>query len=75
MPTPGELLEKLTAIDQQAQAEVAELSADVLREETEMPFTAYPIKLGALMFAPIHEGLHAGQIGVLRRLHGLDPLR
>ena len=74
-PPPSELLGHLRSIHEQALAEVAEESAEQLREPTEMPFTAYPIKLGALLFCPIHESIHAGQIGVLRRAHGLDPLR
>lgn len=74
-PTPEELLNRLKAIHEQAMQEVAGLSAEVLSEPTEMPFTAFPIKLGALMFCPVHEGIHAGQIGMLRRLHGLAPLR
>lgn len=74
-PSPGELLERLTTIHSQALSEVAQLPADVFREPTGMPFTAYPTKLGALMFCPLHESIHAGQIGLLRRQHGLDPLR
>lgn len=74
-PTPTELLSRLNSIHEQSLAEVAELPADVLAEPLEMPYAAYPIKLGALLFCPVHEAIHAGQIGVLRRLHGLEPLR
>jgi hypothetical protein len=75
MPSPAELLAMLDKIDVQAHAEVAELTAEQLQQPTEMPYAAYPIKLGALLFCPIHESIHAGQLGLLRRLHGLDPLR
>lgn len=75
MPTAEELLEKLQAIHLQSIEEVSNLPAESLRDPIDMPYVAYPIKLGALLFAPIHEGIHAGQIGMLRRLHGLDPLR
>jgi len=75
MPAPAELLEMLEKIDSHAHAEVATLTAEQLGEPTEMPYTAYPIKFGALLFCPIHESIHAGQLGLLRRLHGLDPLR
>ncbi len=75
MPTVAELLEKLVQIHQQALDEVSNLPAESLREPIDMPYAAYPNKLGALLFAPLHEALHAGQIGVLRRLHGLAPLR
>ena len=75
MPTPDDLLAILDKIDAQCHAEVATLTAEQLAEPTEMPYTAYPIKLGALLFCPLHESLHAGQLGLLRRLHGLEPLR
>ncbi len=74
-PSPIELLGRLEKIHNQAMAEVAELSSQQLAEPTEMPYAAYPIKLGALLFCPIHESIHAGQIGLIRRAHGLDPLR
>jgi hypothetical protein len=44
-------------------------------EPTEMPYAAWPIKLGAFLFCPLHESIHAGQIGLLRRLLGLNPVR
>ena len=75
VPSPSELLDRLKAIHEQSLAEVEELPAETLAEPTEMPFTAYPIKLGALLFCPLHESIHAGQIGVLRRALGLEPLR
>jgi hypothetical protein len=74
-PTPSSLLERLDKINEQAMQEVQQLPAETLGEATEMPYTAYPIKLGALLFCPLHESLHAGQIGVLRRAHGLPPVR
>lgn len=74
-PRPDELLKRLNAIYECAQHEVRSFTAEQLAEPIEMPYAAYPIKLGALLFCPIHESLHAGQIGMLRRLHGLDPLR
>jgi hypothetical protein len=74
-PEPQSLLERLDAIHAQACREVAELLHSTLIEATEMPYAAYPIKLGALLFCPLHESIHAGQIGLLRRLHGLPPLR
>ncbi len=75
MPTPTDLLAMLNNINVQAHAEVSLLNAEQLAEPTEMPFTAYPIKLGALLFCPLHESIHAGQLGLLRRLHGLAPIR
>jgi hypothetical protein len=41
-----------------------------------MPYVeGYPNKLGALLMASHHEFLHAGQIGLLRRLLGKVPVR
>ncbi|MCA9126230.1 MAG: DinB family protein [Planctomycetales bacterium] len=74
-PSPEELMQRLAAIHEAALKEVAELTVQQLLETTEMPFTAYPNKLGALMFCPIHESIHTGQIGLLRRALGLEPLR
>ena len=74
-PAPEVLLERLHAIHAQACLEVPGLTAAALREATEMPYAAYPIKLGALLFCPLHESIHAGQIGALRRGLGLAPLR
>ncbi len=74
-PSANDLLSRLQAIHTQSLQEVEQLSADTLRETTDMPYAAYPIKLGALLFCPLHESIHAGQIGLLRRAHGLDPLR
>ena len=75
MPTPGELLRYLSAIHQQAANESMQLSAATLRESCDLPYCVYPNKLGALMLAPIHESIHAGQIGLIRRGHGLQPVR
>lgn len=74
-PSAEELLARLNQIHQQAIAEVGQLSTNTLREACDMPFCVYPNKLGALMFAPIHEGIHAGQIGLIRRGLGLAPIR
>ncbi len=75
VPSVDELMERLDKIHQQSLLEVEQLEPQVLAEPTEMPYTAYPIKLGALLFCPLHESLHAGQIGLLRRAHGLPPIR
>jgi hypothetical protein len=40
-----------------------------------MPFAGFPTKFGSLLFCSHHEMLHAGQIGLLRRLTGKLPIR
>ncbi|MFO0942703.1 MAG: DinB family protein [Pirellulales bacterium] len=74
-PKPEDLLARLNQIHQQSIVEVSQLSTVTMREACDMPFCVYPNKLGALMFAPIHEGIHSGQIGLIRRGLGLDPIR
>ena len=49
--------------------------ADSLSESIDKPYAVYPNKLGALVFCSHHEMLHAGQIGLLRRLLGKTPIR
>ncbi len=74
-PSADDLLARLSAIHEQALKETETLTAETLAQETEMPYACYPIKLGALLFCPIHEGIHAGQIGLIRRSLGLPPVR
>jgi len=72
-PSPAELLEKLDQIRQQTFAELAGF-ADLLDEATGPPHTSFGTKFGSLLFASDHEMLHAGQIGMLRRLMGKEPV-
>jgi hypothetical protein len=75
MPSRGDLLAHLQAIHSRAADEVSQLPAELLREACDIPFCVYPNKLGALMLAPIHEAIHSGHLGALRRGHGLEPVR
>jgi hypothetical protein len=69
------LLEMLGRIDEAAHREATRWDWRQFLEPTDMPFAAWPIKLGAFLFCPLHESIHAGQIGLLRRLLGLEPVR
>jgi len=75
IPSKEELLATLERIHEASMTVVPTLSSELLAEATEMPYAVYPIKLGALLFCPLHESIHTGQIGLLRRLHGLEPVR
>lgn len=75
LPTRLELLDCLANIHAASLRALQSFDAPHLTEPTEMPYAVYPIKLGALLFCPLHESIHAGQIGILRRLHGLEPVR
>jgi hypothetical protein len=74
-PSPYALIERLAQIHELALAELSEVPPEVLLEEVDRPWAAWPNKLGAIMFCPLHEHIHAGQIGLIRRALGLDPIR
>ncbi len=73
--TADELLSRLAKIHETAVAGLADLHGATLMEAVEMPYAVYPTKLGAILFCPLHESLHAGQIGLIRRQLGLPPIR
>lgn len=74
-PTASELLERLNRIHGLAMDELANVEPEVLLEPVDMPYAAFPTKLGAVLFCPMHEQIHAGQIGVIRRGLGLESVR
>ena len=74
-PTPDEIRQVLARVHAQAMEELAELDDAALSEPVDEPYAVYPTKLGALFFCADHEMMHAGQIGVLRRLTGHAPVR
>lgn len=74
-PSREEILATLDAVHSQALKEVPAYSNDELSEPVDQPHAAYATRFGALLFAGDHEMLHAGQIGMLRRLMGKDPVR
>ncbi|MCO8123878.1 DinB family protein [Stieleria sp. TO1_6] len=74
-PTPEALKERLNRVFESSLEELDRVSIETLFEAVDMPYAVYPIKLGAVLFCPLHEHIHAGQIGLLRRALGLDPVR
>ena len=74
-PAPDEIRRLFDNVHAQAVTELADLPADVLDEPTDPPHPMFSTKHGALLFCSQHEMLHAGQIGLLRRLLGSAPLR
>lgn len=51
------------------------VSDEELTETIPEPYAVENTKLGSLFFCSHHEMLHAGQIGILRRMLGKEPLR
>jgi len=74
-PDSEEIRRVFDGVHRQALEELKQLPEEVLDEATDPPHPMFSTKLGALMFCPLHEMVHAGQIGLLRRLFGKAPLR
>jgi hypothetical protein len=74
-PTPAEILDVLNRVHEQTVRELAECTDDQLNSPVDEPYAVFPTKLGAIFFCSAHEMMHAGQIGLLRRLLGKKPLR
>ena len=75
-PTRDEIITVLNAVNEQMLVELPQFDSDAhLNEVIDEPNAGFGNKFGALMFACDHEMLHAGQIGLLRRLMGKSPLR
>lgn len=74
-PEPAELLDVLGKVHSQMRKEIVTFDGDQLDEPLGPPHAAYATRYGALLFAGDHEMIHSGQIGMLRRLMGKEPLR
>lgn len=74
-PSPVQIREVFQRIHTQAMCELAEYREQDLQDKIDEPYAVFDTKLGALFFCAHHEMLHAGQIGLLRRLIGKPPLR
>jgi hypothetical protein len=74
-PTPDEIRGVLDKVHAQVLLEAPSFTAESLAESVDMPFAAYPTKLGSLLFCSHHEMIHAGQLGLLRRMLGKQPVR
>ena len=63
------------AVHERALRELDGYAEEELQAEIPEPYAVTNTKLGSVFFCPHHEMLHAGQIGLLRRLLGKDPVR
>ena len=73
--TLDEIRSTFDGIYQQALKEMPTFDEDALDEPVDMPYAGFPTRYGSLIFAAHHEMLHAGQVGILRRLMGKPPVR
>ena len=74
-PSPREIREILNRVHQQMLVELPGFELNSLDQAIEPPHAGFATRYGALLFASDHEMLHAGQIGLIRRLIGKQPLR
>lgn len=74
-PPPAEIRATLDRVHAQVLKEIPTLTPEQLQEPVEPPYAVQATKLGCLLFSSHHEMLHAGQLGLLRRLLGKPPIR
>ncbi len=74
-PSPAEIRDVLARVHAQVLCELPTFTDEQLSQPTEMPYAAEATRFGALLFCAHHEMLHAGQIGLIRRLLGKAPVR
>jgi hypothetical protein len=74
-PGTDEIREVLDRVHKQVMAELSELPESELDDPTAaLPHPIAKTKLWALLWCAQHEMVHAGQIGLIRRQLGYDPL-
>lgn len=74
-PPIAEIRKVFDDVHHHALAAIPTYSEELLAEPAPDPTMVQPTKAGSLMFCAAHEMLHAGQIGMLRRLLGKNPVR
>jgi len=74
-PSVPELRTALDRVHRRAMLELPSYQPTDLLAPIDEPYAAFHNKLGGLLFCAHHEMIHAGQIGLLRRLLGHAPVR
>ena len=74
-PPIAEIRATLDRVHGQTLQELPGATEAQLAEPVDMPYAVHANKLGGLLFCSHHEMLHAGQLGLLRRLLGREPVR
>jgi DinB superfamily len=74
-PPAAEIRAVFQRVHAQVLKEAAGFTAEQLNEPVDMPYATEATKLGALLFCSHHEMIHAGQLGLVRRLLGKNPIR
>lgn len=74
-PAPAEIRETVNRVHIASLRELAEYNDTELDVSLPEPHAVFDTKLGSVFFCSAHEMLHAGQIGMLRRMMGKPPVR
>lgn len=74
-PAIAEIRATFDRMHEQTGREICMMQDSSLDDPIDPPHAAFATKYGALLFAADHEMLHAGQIGLLRRLMNKPPVR
>ena len=74
-PSPEEIRRVFNAVHEQVLREAPSFDEAELEKPLAAPHQMFTTKLAALHFSADHEMLHAGQIGLIRRLLGKEPVR
>ncbi len=74
-PSPGEILATFDRVHARLIEELPGYRDADLADTVVEPYAVFDTKLGSLFFCASHEMLHAGQIGLIRRLLGKPPVR
>ena len=74
-PSPEEIRATVAAVHEQAMKEMPAFDEEQFTQPLAAPHQMFDTRLGALEFCALHEMIHAGQIGLLRRMLGKEPLR
>jgi hypothetical protein len=72
-PSPTEIMANLDEINRHVMAEVSNFTEADLARPVLQPHRIVKTAIEALFWCSRHESIHAGQIALLRRLHGLRP--
>jgi hypothetical protein len=74
-PAAADIRATLDRVHAQVLKESPEFTPEQMQEPVDMPYAVEATKLGCLLFCSHHEMLHAGQLGLIRRLLGKQPVR
>ncbi len=73
-PAPDDLLDRLAKVHAYVLDEIPKINPQLLHQPLRIKHRINKTGMDSLMWIARHESLHAGQIGLIRRLHGLDSV-